>query len=282
MIDIRQTESYAKYLESIGWYVERINGINYFIRKIPVVGTILKIQRPEKIKIKTINELCRKYGVFQIIIEPKTEKDAGFLESLGYKKSKSTYLPSKTLQIDLTQSENEIIKHFKKDARAAIRKGRDTKIKEILTPDEIKIFRKEWQKSVKLKRFVPSVDQLINLKKSFPQFHTLFLTSHNIFSRIIGGVIFTTSSHERSNYIIYYWQAFTNKEGRTSLSQYSLLWYGILWAKKHGYKVFDFEGIYDKRFPNKSWLGFTHFKRSFGGYEVNYPGCYTRFKLPFK
>lgn len=280
MIDIRQSESYAKYLRSLGWTVERIAEINYFIKKMPIVGSILKLQRPEEIRMDTVNKLCRKYGVFQIIVEPKNELDAEFLTSSGFKLSKSTYLPSKTLQIDLTQSKEEILKHFKKDARRAIKRGEILTIKNCSSPAGIKIFREEWKKSVKMSRYVPSADQLIKLAKSFPQNKSLFLTSHNIFSRIIGGVIFTTSSHERSNYITYYWQAFTNDEGRSTLSQYSLLYQGILWAKKNGFKVFDFEGVYDPRFPNKNWLGFTHFKRSFGGDAVTYPGCYTKFRLP--
>jgi lipid II:glycine glycyltransferase (peptidoglycan interpeptide bridge formation enzyme) len=48
-----------------------------------------------------------------------------------------------------------------------------------------------------------------------------------------------------------------------------------------GCKIFDFEGIYDSRFPIKSWLGFTHFKKQFGGNEIAYPGCYIKFRLPF-
>lgn len=279
MIDIRQSQSYAKYLKDLGWTTERIGEINYFIKKMPLVGSILKLQRPEEIRMDTIKKLCRKYGTFQIIIEPKTEMDAKYLASVGYKLAKSTYLPSKTLQIDLTESKENIVKHFKKDARYALRKGGELNFKEYSTPDEIKTFREEWKKSVKFSRYVPPADQLIKLAKSFPQSNSLFLASHNIFSRIIGGVIFTTSSHDKSKDIVYYWQAFTNSEGRTSLSQYSLLWYGILWAKKNGYKIFDFEGIFDPRFPNKDWLGFTHFKRSFGGYEVSYPGCYTKTQL---
>jgi lipid II:glycine glycyltransferase (peptidoglycan interpeptide bridge formation enzyme) len=79
----------------------------------------------------------------------------------------------------------------------------------------------------------------------------------------------------------YYWQAFTNKQGRQSLAQYKIVWEGILWAKKRGARVFDFEGIFDERFPNKSWQGFTHFKKSFGEDEVNYPGCFVKNLLPF-
>src|SRR4030042_1056681 len=89
-------------------------------------------------------------------------------------------------------------------------------------------------------------------------------------------VLFTRSLHDFG----YYWYGFTNNEGRTSLSQYSLLYQGILWAKRQGCKVFDFEGVYDPRFPDKSWLGFSHFKRSFGGYEVEYPGCFIQNRFP--
>ena len=77
----------------------------------------------------------------------------------------------------------------------------------------------------------------------------------------------------------YYWQAFTNKEGRRALTQYKIVWEGILWAKAHGAKIFDFEGIYDERFPNKRWKGFSHFKKSFGGYEINYPGAFVKTSL---
>ena len=299
MIDIRQTQEYARYMKSLGWTVDRIEDTNYFVRKIPLLGSILKVQRPEEIRMDTINELCRKYGVFQTIIEPKNKNQVLSIKNYGFKLAKSTYLPSKTLQLDLSLSMNRLIDSMKKDARRIIKKsntawgsndtmGEKGFIKEYSTPEEIKIFREGWKNSVKLSRYVPSAEQLIKLKKSFPclrrqaQSKSLFLASHNISGSIIGGVIFTTSSHERSNYITYYWQAFTNSEGRSLLSQYSLLYQGILWAKKSGYKIFDFEGIYDPRFPNKSWLGFTHFKRSFGGYEVSYPGCYTRFKLPIR
>ena len=78
----------------------------------------------------------------------------------------------------------------------------------------------------------------------------------------------------------YYWQAFTNSGGRLSKSQYNIVWEGILWSKKTGATSFDLEGVYDERFPNKSWLGFTHFKKSFGGKSIFYPGAYTKNKIP--
>ena len=55
MIDIRQTAEYARYLQKQGWLVERINNTNYFLKKLPLVGFVLKIQRPEEINFKRID-----------------------------------------------------------------------------------------------------------------------------------------------------------------------------------------------------------------------------------
>jgi len=290
MVDIRQSIHFANYLKRLGWTVERIGEINYFIRRFSVLGSILKVQRPKEINYDIIDKLCRKYRVFQTIVEPSLASGFGTfshnqLYAHGFKLSKSPYLPSKTLQIDLTQSQKEIFRHFKKDARYTINKVKDPErsrgrggsfIKEYSSPIEITKWRDAWKNSVKFNRYVPSTEQLLNLRKSFPGNYSLFLASHNMSGRIIGGVLFTRSLHD----FVYYWYGFTNDEGRTSLSQYSLLYQGILWAKKQGCKIFDFEGVYDPRFPDKTWLGFSHFKRSFGGYEVEYPGCYTKFQLP--
>ena len=276
MVDIRQSVYYAKYIEREGWIAERIDNTNYFIRKFPVIGSVLKVQRPKEIDFDTVDKLCRKYRVFQIIIEPKDRNQEAGIMNRGYKLSKSPYLPSKTLQIDLTKSKESIFKNFKKDARRAIKRGGVKIVKSYSSPNEIKAWRRVWKNSVSFNRMVAGEEQLINLRKSFPGSYSVFLASHNISGSVIGGALFTRSSHD----IAYYWYGFTNSEGRTSLSQYSLLWQGLLWAKKMGCKIFDFEGVYDERFPMKSWLGFSHFKKSFGGVEVLYPGAYVMNRLP--
>ena len=279
--DIRQSENYAKYLETQGWVVERIDNVNYFIKKLPLLGCVLKIQRPKTIDLEIIQKLERKYRVFETIIEPDLASVVNSFSDIhdsflhgGYKMSKRPYLPSKTLHLDLTKP-----LMFNKETRRSIRIGEEQKIENHSSPKQIEIFYKAWKESVNFNRYVPSLNSLLSLRAKFPNNHSIFLTSHNKVGRIIGGAIFTTYSHGVSNYITYYWHGFTNFEGRTSLSQYSLLYQGILWGKKLGCKVFDFEGIYDDRFPNKSWLGFTHFKKSFGGIEILYPGCYTKFNL---
>lgn len=114
MSDIRQTREYANYLSKIGWKVERFAEINYFIRKVPIIGSIIKIQRPEEIRISKIRELAKKYRALQIIVEPKTQLDAQFLTNIRFKLSKNPYIPTKTTQIDLTQSVEKIFRRLEK------------------------------------------------------------------------------------------------------------------------------------------------------------------------
>ena len=274
MRDIRQTPQYTKYLSLIGWKVERIHDTNYFIKKFPIIGSVLKVQRPEKLHLHDIYHVSRANQCFQIIIEPNLSTDHLRLASSGFKSSNSPYLPTKTLQLDLTKSENQLLKEMKKDARYALRRTMNF----ILCTVDCDDFRHAWKKAVGWKRYVPPLSHLIALEKSFKD-NCVFLgcfdeSIHR--SGIIGGAIFLIGDKT-----VYYWQAFTNEEGRKALAQYKIVWEGILWAKETDAKVFDFEGIYDERFPNKSWLGFTHFKKSFGGYEVSYPGCFVKNLLSF-
>lgn len=267
MPDIRQSRQYADYLSQIGWTVERLNNTNYFIKKIPIIGSVLKVQRPGVLRYKDIEILSKKYKTFQIIVEPRTMVDGQWLMVNGFKLSKSPYLPTKTLYLDLSISKEKLFNNLKKDAKYAIKRTLNIQIN---TTENIELFREIWKQAVGYKRYIPPLSHLIYLKKSFKD-NCLFLISEEFAS----GAIFLSCGKNA-----YYWQAFTGKEGRKSQVQYAIVWKGILWAKKKGAKIFDFEGIYDQRFPNKSWLGFTHFKKSFGGYEVEYPGCYTKWNSP--
>jgi lipid II:glycine glycyltransferase (peptidoglycan interpeptide bridge formation enzyme) len=265
MIDIRQTPKYAKYLRKIGWKVIQLNHVNCFIKNIPIVGSIIKIQRPETIPLKKIERLAIKHRAFQVIIEPKNKLDAKFLTTNKYKESNNPFLPTKTLHLDLTKTKDKLTRELKKDARRAIRKNNHASISNLRLQD-IEKFRNAWKKAVSKKRYVPPLSHLEALKKTFTNKVLFLITKDNS-----AGAIFLIG-----NKIAYYWQAFSSKEGRKSLAQYKIIWEGILKSKAVGAKILDFEGIYDERFPNKSWKGFSHFKKSFGGHEVEYPGVFTK------
>ena len=215
MVDIRQTVQYANYLSKIDWVVERISEINYFIKKIPLVGSIIKIQRPEEIRINKIRELSKKYRAFQIIIEPKTEFDAKYLSSLGFRLSKSPYLPTKTLQLDLTKSREALWRNLEKDAKSAILEKIGSEpdfynYKKLIKSEAINVvktgknlqntiglFREGWKRAVKWKRYVPPFSHLLALKKLFEE-DSLFLVTPNYSSGaifLIGDKIGFTGRH---------------------------------------------------------------------------------------
>ncbi|MFC1727398.1 lipid II:glycine glycyltransferase FemX [Patescibacteria group bacterium] len=331
-MDLRQSQEFAEYLKSQGWTIEHTPGaVNHpgsgrmdslapiFIRKIPLTPfSIIKVQRPEKIDFAKINQLAKKYRALAIYLEPKFAVTPGVAagtlpvwKNQGYHLSKSPYLPTKTIHLDLAQSEKQLLAQMKKDARYSLRKAqRSCKVvnnspgvaeQRTKTPrgggkNNLSTFHHAWKKSVSWQRHVPSQKSLISLKKSFGK-NVIFLTasySDTPVYRSKGGEAKTRSPSPGvghsilagtiillTNTTAYYYYAFTSKKGRKKMAQYHLVWEAIKLVKKRGCQIFDFEGIYDPRFPIKTWQGFSHFKKSFGGKEVEYPGCFTKKRLPF-
>jgi lipid II:glycine glycyltransferase (peptidoglycan interpeptide bridge formation enzyme) len=74
--------------------------------------------------------------------------------------------------------------------------------------------------------------------------------------------------------------AASSKKGKKLYAPTLNTWEAIRLSKKKGSSIYDFEGIYDSRFPLKTWRGFTRFKKSFGGKEIKYPGAFVKHRLP--
>lgn len=263
MQDIRQSKQYGEYLKKTGWIVERIGSTNYFIKRFWVFGSFIKIQRPEKIELKAINKVIKKYRAFQVLIEPSPSTSYQLLTTkFGFRQT-APYLPSKTLVLDLTQPKKNLLKNMRKNTRSAIKHSKA----ELEKNPDLKKFKNSWKKTIGWKRYVPPLKNLKSMQEAFGE-NALFLLDKKSGS----GAIFLKTKHTA-----YYWQAFTDQVGRKHNAQYKIVWQGILWAKKAKCKEFDFEGIYDPRFPDKSWQGFSFFKKGFGGGIKKYPGAFSRF-----
>ena len=269
-MDLRQSRSYAHYLNLIGWKVERLDGVYVFIKKFPLIGSLIKIQRPEEFpSLEKVENLAKKYRAFQISLEPQKQLEKLTIEQLkkkGYKFSSSAFLPTKTLWLNLKQSTEETLKKTKKDCRYCLKKALESPL-QYIKENNLIYFQRVWRKSLSFSHWllVPSSKNLAFLKESFGK-NSYFLLA---FSKriVLGGTVIIIF-----NKTAYYYYAFTNPTGRKLLAQYFLVWEAIKLAKKEGCQIFDFEGIYDERFgETKKWQGFTHFKKSFGGREMGFP-----------
>lgn len=270
-MDLRQSKEFSQYLKFSGWIVEKAGGSYVYLRKFSFFPPlIMKLQYPTPpIPFDQIEKLAKKYKPFQIQIQP-LKLESGF-KKYDYQLNKKSGHVTKTLQLDLTQSENKILSQIKKDARYGIKKAEKETI-QIAEVRNLETFHQAWRKSVSWQRYVPSLKSLGFLKKAFGE-KAIFLlaVSHK---NVLGGTVVLTADG-----CAYYYYAFTSKKGRKKFAQYLLVWEAIKLAKKRKCSVFDFEGIYDKRFPIKSWQGFSHFKKSFGEKEIEYPEVFTRSRL---
>jgi hypothetical protein len=186
----------------------------------------------------------------------------------GYKLNKQPFLPTKTIRVDLSLGEHKLLMMMSKDARQRINKNKEIGFKNYDNLHLIKEFWREWKRWKK--GYLPSMDSLMDLKECFGSKGYIMGVedqSHNI----LGGCVILESDDTA-----YYYFGWTSDEGKRRNVQYALVWNAILKAKYGKIKWFDFEGVYDERFPVKSWQGFSAFKHKFRGVDVQMAGSFGR------
>lgn len=226
--------------------------------------SMMKLQRsnydPDFNDLKRIK---RKYRVVTSIIEPQRIENYQAYKKAGYHQTRFPYLALSTYIVDLTKSKNEIWKGLSDNARRLINKNSDTVIEEVL-PEK---FCNLWKKSSKV--WIMNAKEVADLIKSFNG--KVRLVVSRIGSEYQSGLM-VIYSKDTANY----YMTWTSEEGRKSGAHYKLVWEELLKAKRKGLKFFDFEGVFDPRWPQKKWVGFTEFKRRFGGALVHFPGAFSR------
>ncbi len=288
MIDLRQTSDYAKFMENLGWEVEKVGQSFAYIKRLSILGSFVKIQRPDVLReeeIDQIGRLCKKNRTFQLILEPRSNSEISLLTSHNFRLSKSYFVPSKTIQIDLTKSETQLLKEMHQKTRYNIKRVKSYKLK-VTSSQDILSFANFWQKCALKQRgmFLDQKREIIEIYKAFSlessaykafckNAHIVSVEKDNV---LLAGILLICTQD-----IAYYMYAASSQEGKKLFAPTIAAWEAIKLSKKLKKKLFDFEGIYDSRFPIRSWLGFTRFKQSFGGTEIEYPGTYTKFLLPF-
>lgn len=277
MKDLRQSKKYAHYIKRLGWQVEKINGVYCYLKKFPIIGSAVKIQRPQnKISKNKLLKLAKKYRAHAIYIEPKDKKQFEYFQGeTGFKKTKHTYLPSKTLQIDLGKSQRDLLLDMHHKTRYNIRKAKRDKLVSLRKSKDIKAFCDFWQKCARKQR-----GMYLSQKSVIEKMYLAFGKQSQLFFAYQRKEILASLMCVETKKACYYMFAASSRKGKSLFAPTLLTWQSIVNAKKKGLKVYDFEGIYDKRFPIKSWKGFSRFKKSFGGKVLEYPGMLRGCFLP--
>ena len=260
-------EEWGKYLIRIGWTVEKVKLVGggtspVFIRSIPLIPfRVMKCQRfTKQIDERDWRRIKKENMVIFSALEPATDDLADDWLKKGYRWDRVPFLPAKTRIIDLTKSEENLWKNLDQNARRILSKDRGIKIRKI-TAEE---FYDGWRK------WSPA---MILTGGQYKAFNKAFGKKLMYYASFEGKEIASAIMMIYSSTGAHYYQTWTSKSGRKNNGQFYLVWEMIKKTKRDKKKFFDFEGIYDERFPLKNWGGFTEFKRKFGGDVVTYPGC---------
>jgi len=271
-MEIQQSKSYSQFITSLGWQVITHHRQYFYLKRLPFVGALLKVQRVTSLpNLKTFVPLLVREHISRLVIEPDSRIHSGDLDRWIAKLpknisvSRDPYLPTKTIRVDLTADENTIFHRFSEAKRRAVRRAQKNNILIDVTHNIRGLIRTK-NISAGFLGFITTH----GLDKLWMQFaptnaDTLLAYANN---KCVGGILLLYW-----NSIAYYWVAGSTKEGKHLFAPTVLVWEALKRAKKHGARSFDFVGVWDERDPkhNHEWKGFTKFKEGFGGHPLYYP-----------
>lgn len=177
--------------------------------------------------------------------------------------------PSRTILIDLTKSEEEILAEMHPKTRYNLRlaEKKSVRVKISQTDEEIEIFLKLLEKTAQRDKFrthpLGYYQKLLHLDKNLVK---LFLAEYQ--GKIIAGNLMIFFADTAT-----YLHGASDNEFRNIMAPHLLHWIAIKEAKRDCFKYYDFWGIDEKK-----WPGLTRFKKSFvnekTGQGISYPGTF--------
>jgi len=302
-----QSEDWEKYEKLEGKTTFREKGENFnalvILNHTPLGNYLYLPYGPtlnEKVPKKSLNEalkalktLAKNKNAYAIRIEPtialEASKIAKIAKNLKTTSKKSHDLdPKDTWVLDLDIPEEELLDGIEKTKvrNWKNRANKNISIRTTKNPEEIGILTKFLKEIGEKDNFTPQDENhLKNQLKS--GFATLYICEveepenpenpEKLIKIPIGASLIYDFKDTR-----YYAHAATDSEHRKLRAGNILLVQMILDAKNGGKKFFDFWGITKSTDENHPWYGFTQYKMSFGGREVNYSGTYDIILNPVK
>jgi len=228
----------------------------------------------EKSKISSLESalktLAKTENAFFIRVEPTPFIDSQKMKELGFKKSKDLE-PADTWALDLTPEKSEILTNFSQGTRTRfntfVKKG--VSVLKTKDPKFIKDL-VDFQKSLSHEKKIGVFSEKY-LKTELEQpFATLYVALFE--EKPISASLFFDDEKTKTRF---YMQSGTDPEFRKLPATVAILTTALFDAKENGFKTFDFWGIAPENAKkDHPWIGFTEFKKSFGGFPIHYTGTY--------
>ncbi len=172
--------------------------------------------------------------------------------------------PSKTLILDLSKSEEELMKDMHPKTRYNIKLAEKKGVK--IIEAGIDRFTELWdlmsQTSERDEFRTHGINYYKEMVKLDNRFIKLFFAKYH--DKVISMAIFSFFGDQVS-----YLHGGSANQDRQVMAPYLIHWHCLKLAKESGFKYYDLNGIDEKK-----WPGVTRFKKGFDGKEINYPGTF--------
>lgn len=245
-------------------------------------GPLFSLQGSEMVEsykdfLEYLSQIAHKEGFSFIRVAPMladTSENASIFAELGFKTAPIYMHAETTWALDLTQSEEDILKNMRKTTRYLIKKAIKDGITIEARTDEKAIddFWEIYKETFTRENFTPFTKKFI--KDEFKSFYkaknALFF-----FGKIPKELDPTdTRQYLASSMVIFTQSTAFYHQGASIHSKhpvpYLMQWEAIKEAKRRGCKEYNFYGIYRPGRTPKVWDGLTLFKKGFGGYQKDY------------
>ncbi len=238
-------------------------------------GTFLLVQHNiclSEVLLNKLKEIAKNENCAFIRVAPllsRNEENTKFFKKMGFRVSPmhaNAY--EATWKLDITPSEEELLKNMRKSTRYLIRqaeKNPDLAITKSSQLADVELYQKLNLKVAKHQKFTPFSSEFV--KNEFDVFNKdgealLF------FGKYKGEVVASALVIFWSDVGFYHQAALDPKYHKVPIA-YLLQWEAIKEAKRRGCKLYDFWGYIDPK-SKHPWAGPTLFKMGFGGKAYEY------------
>ena len=216
-------------------------------------------------------ELAKKEGCVAVRISPLVIESSAAREafgSLGFRDAPMHVHTERTWVLDISSSEDDLLKGMRKTTRHAIRKAeREGVVTSISTdPKDVERFLPLYHDTTVRHQFTPfSKTFLTTQATQFAQDNRMYF----IFAKYEGKDVAGAMIIQFGDTVFYHHGASIKLPSSVPAAQY-LQWQSIREAKKRGARLYNFWGIAPENEPNHPFAGITVFKQCFGGYALDY------------
>ena len=239
------------------------------------IGYLPRSVMPSKEVLEFLAKYCKENKIIFVKIEPNELKSPNSQTMKQFNNltiSPHPLFPSWTQILDLTKTEDELIKSFHSKTRYNIRlaEKKGVIVKEMSNDEGFKIFSKLYFETCKRQKYfghTPKYHKIIwdSLKKDIAHILIAFyndapLAAYELFY---------------FNNTLYYPYGGTSLEYRNLMASNLLMWEAIKLGKKLGAEKFDMWGALGPNYdPTDPWSGFARFKEGYGTKFTEFIGSY--------